>query len=196
MDEAVKVILREELETLRREQRLVLRKIEEIEGGVAAIARSLEQEDRLQERQERAEEREREKLIEAVDNLREYLRDDLQVRIEGIGTGLRNLPESILQLIEREIYKLRRARWDAGEPLPREPTPPFGTQLPPRNEPTGKIAVAAPEADELLLTPGQQRGLVKLVKTAWGHGKWHALAVGLGGTVVGFWHKIMALFGH
>jgi hypothetical protein len=190
MDE-LKAMLREVLEN----QRLERRRVDEIESSVAAIARSLEQDDRLQERLERAEAREREELAKDV--------DDVKQRVESIGAAMRGLPERTLQVVERKIYELRKERWETQQAgIHRDPTPPYGTQLGPQQGPqpyreqTGKIAVAQPEPEDLALTPAQQRGLVKLAKTAWTVGRWPALSAAVGGTLVGLWHKLAALFGH
>lgn len=183
MDE-LKAILREVMSDLRTQRR----EIAEIESSVTAIAKSLEDEDRRQERRERDEERDREKLTEAVDALTQ--------RVENIGVSMRDFPDRMLQHIEKKVYELRTARWEALQAgVQREMTPPYGTPMPPQyREQTGKIAVAAP--DDFSLTPAQQRGLAKLAKRVWEVGRWPALAAGAGGGAVALFHKIMHMLGH
>jgi hypothetical protein len=201
MDE-LKAMLREVLENQHRDRRRVdeieartasnARALSDIEGSITAIARSLEQDDRLQERLERAEAREREELAKDV--------DDVKQRVEGIGAALRGLPEKTaregLRAIEHKINEWRTAKYEAMQAgMLRDPTPPMGTQLPYREQ-TSKIAVAAPEPEDLSLTPAQQRGLVKVAKKVWLFGRWPALAAGAGGGAVALWQKLMHLFGH
>jgi hypothetical protein len=173
-------------------QRTLRRELDEVTSSLAALVRDLEQEDRLQDRQDRAEEREREKLLEAVGDLRQ--------RVENIGASLRDLPERLVATVERKIYELRTARWEAAQAgVQRDPTPAYGTQLPATyREQTGKIAVANPNTgdDDMVLTPGQQRGIIKVAKVAWRVGRWPALAGTVGAARANWWHVVVGLFKH
>lgn len=161
----------EEREMLRE----VLRKLDDLETSLVRLVDQLEADDKYRARLEKLSEKER-------DDRHEKLEDalaDLRGRVENVGAGMRDLPaairempERLLQHVKKTVYELRTAEWQAlqaGVLTARDPTPP------PYREPTGKIAVPAPSADDIVLTPAQQRGLVKVVVVVWKWGRWALL---------------------
>jgi hypothetical protein len=110
----------------------LLKGIDAIASNVAHLARSLEQEDRLRERAERADATERDDRHDAVIRTLKALHE----RLDDLH---KTLPSETLTTIEKKIYELRIARWEAqqagvGEPMP---MPPVGYR-----EPTNKFASA------------------------------------------------------
>jgi DNA repair exonuclease SbcCD ATPase subunit len=178
MDE-VKAMLREILETLRQNQRADRRQLDEIESSVAAVARSFEQEDRLQERQERAEAREREQAAAEL--------ADIKQRVENFGMSMRDMPEKCLAAIEKRIDDYRRAKYEASLVTPSAGA--YSMQL---REPSTKIAVARRDVDDITgvfdrtHTDGERRAVKEFVGGialhAWKRGgKWVAATVSGGG---------------
>lgn len=170
-----------EIKGLRQEVSNLASEIDGATRQVASLVRQLEQDDHLRERADAAEERERDKrheeLLEALERIRKSS--------EATGTYLRDLPDKLLRHVERKIYELRIARYEArqagvqNEPalLPPAPTTPAG------REPTGKIIAQIEGKDEsTALTPAQQRGLVKVVRKVWEY-KFH----GVGGGIAIHW---------
>jgi hypothetical protein len=159
--------------------REVLRKLDDLETGVTRLVEAIEADDKYRERLEKLAEKERDDRHEQVEDAL----NDLRQRIENVGAGMRDLPgairempERLLQHVKKTVYELRTAEWQALQagvmttPMPaRDPTP-----LPYREQ-TGKIAVPAPAADDIVLTPAQQRGLVKVVVVVWKWGRWALL---------------------
>jgi len=130
----IQAVLHEMQKDLRRETG-------EIVDAVNRLVKALEYDDRRREcddeRAEERAERDHDKLIEAIGTLAQH--------VENNGKSLRELPERILQVIEKEIYKLRTARYEAQQAL-NEPLP-----LPPANyrEPTGQhVALARTDVEE------------------------------------------------
>ena len=184
MDE-MKAMLREILETLRQNQRAGQRQLDEIEGSVAAVARSLEQEDRLQERQERSEAREREQAAERLNKIAGEL-EDLTQRVESVGVSMRDMPDKCLA----SFY--RRAKYEASL----APSP----YVPQYREQSTQIAVARRDTDDITgvfdrhHTDGERRAVKELVGgvmlMAWQRGgKWVA-AFGSGGGIYHLLHKL------
>lgn len=175
--------------------REVLRKIDDLENGVTRLVGQLEADARYRDRLEAL-------AKEARDDRHEQLEEaisDLRQRIENTGASMRDLPERLLNFIEKEIYKLRTARYEAMQvgaapvPLPGRGDPtPQPLQLPPHREQTGKIAVAAPEPDDVTLTPAQQRGIARVAVIVWRWSKWVLLPV-VGGLVEWLRHLIAAM---
>lgn len=187
-DEMVQAILRE----LRRMLEAVHAEVGKLNTSTTRLVEALEAEykyrDRFETLQRERENEQHEELEEALDDLHELVEkqriendrtlDDLRQRVENAGASMRELPERILQLIEKEIYKLRSARWEALQSTSEREvtTPPGGAQA---YRETGKIAVAAPDPEDVSLTPAQQRGLVLVAKratnVAWKWGRWTLL---------------------
>lgn len=161
-DEDIKETLRLILQ-MQRDQR---QEIDDLSTSLVRLVKELDINDRREEREGEREERAREKLYETIDGLTQ--------RIENVGASLRDLPEKLLAVIEKKIYELRIARWEALQagaaneagPLPsyREPTGKFAPGG------TGRIQRIEPE-DDLSLTPAQQRGIFGIFRAAWRH-KW------------------------
>jgi hypothetical protein len=154
------------------------RKMGELQQDVDGLSRQvtrlvdqLDQDDELADRTHRVEREERDQhrrmLNETLIVLGAQMKD-LQARVENMGQAMRDLPTRVLAKVEKEVYKLRIARWEANQPPKAdEPMP-----LPPpqRGDPTGRITVpqGVPIVDDhsasLALTPAQQRGLWKAAK--------------------------------
>jgi hypothetical protein len=189
-DEATPAVLRE-----------ILRKIVALHDEVGRLEKistrlveAIESEyrirDRLEALQKDREDERHEKLEDALGDLGKQVDesiDDLKTRHENAAVYLRDLPDKLLTHVEKKIYELRTARWDAlqsGAPVAmpgRDQTPPFGTSLQTYREQTGKIAVAAP--DDVTLTPAQQRGLAKIAISVWYWARWVLLPAAGGGVL-------------
>lgn len=121
------------------------RQIDDLTAAVGRLVKAIEQDDHFRERSERAEAEERDKRHKQIADAVE----DLTTRFENLASHHRDMPGTMLQHIEKKIYELRTARWEALQ-AGRETTPSFGTQLPgaAHRENTGKIAVALARADD------------------------------------------------
>lgn len=158
------------------ELRSLRQEVDELAGSITQFVRLLEQDNRLRERAESAEEKELDRrhefLIETLDGIKRSS--------EAVGVALRDLPDRLLNHIEKKIYELRVARYEAQQAgVANEPAP-----LPPppgRRDPTSKvIAMVEGKDDDVALTAAQQRGIVKIVKKVWDY-KFH-----IGGGAIGF----------
>lgn len=162
-----------------------------VESSVAAIARTLEQDDRLRERAERAETLERDKRHDILTKSLEALHN----RLDGLHKRLDTLPKDAaresVETVETKIYELRKVRWEARQLDTSEPMP-----LPPNGyrEPTGQhAAIARRDLDEtkpyaLHHTDGEKRSLDEWIGGAvvWGVKKgwpWAVTALSSGGLV-------------
>lgn len=177
-----------EIQTVLREQS---REISGLSDGVMRLVRAIEQEDRLRDRLDRAEEKERDDRHEQL----ERALDDLRTRIESIGAGNRDLPARLSEAVAARL---------AAESLPPLPSyhdpdgPPSGRykQLPPHSQP---LELPAPDRESTGVfarehvdgSPREVRDIVGgAVLFLWRKGvKWVA-AVG-GGT--GLWHLLHKL---
>lgn len=158
--------------------------LDQLTSEITKFVKSLEYDERLRNRAEDRDERDRNKqhdaLTKALEDLAEQI-GGLKVQVEGVGVALRDLPDRLLNHVEKKIYELRLARWEAlqagvqNEPSPLPPAPT-------RREPTGKILtqIAGKEEDEGALTPAEHNAIVKLVVRVW---KWKFHIIG-GGSVV------------
>lgn len=130
-------------------QRELLTKMNEIQGEVDSLSRALERfiksTDKFEEDRDKYESRLRE-WDQANDKRVLELLEDLIQRVEGIGKAHRDLPDKLLHHVERTIYSLRIARYEAlqagvaNEPAPLPPPPLI-------REATGKFKIVAEETD-------------------------------------------------
>lgn len=192
-DEATPAILRE----IRRSIAALHDEVGELKKSTARLVEALEAEyrvrDRLETLQKERDKERHEELEEALGSIGKQVDDgldDLKARHENAATYLRDLPERLLNHVEKKVYELRTAKWEAlqaGAPVAmpqRDPTPPFGTSLQTYREQTGKIAVANPaDDDDVTLTPAQQRGLAKVALKAWHWARWVLLPAAGGGVL-------------
>lgn len=189
-DEATPAILRE----IRRSIAALHNEVGELKKSTSRLVEALEAEyrvrDKIEELQKEREDERREKLEEVLGDIGKQVDDgidDLKQRLENAGTSMRELPDRLLTHIEKKIYELRSARWEAlqaGAPVAmpgRDQTPPFGTSLQTYREQTGKIAVANPAEDDASITPAQQRVLFKVLKDTWHWARWVLLPAAGGG---------------
>ena len=174
--------------------------IAHLEQSITHLVRTIEQDDQLRERAERAEQRERD---DNHDQLLELLREDLIPRIENVAKNMRGLPAAVLDHTERKVYELRTARWELtrasgvteAELLDQG-------RLPAHREPsTGRIAVARRDVTDettgvfdLKHTDGEKRAIKQFVGGIALHlwdrgGKWF-VAIGGG---AGAWHALLKL---
>lgn len=159
--------IREALRSIQQAQRDQRREIDDLASSLVRLVRGIEQDERADERAERSRENERDKLIEALEELKDA--------VENVGVSMRNLPETLLNTIEKKIYELRTARFEALQAgVANEPAPLF--PAPTHRDPTGRFRVppahALPpheEEDALVLTPQQQRGIRRWFAEHW---KW------------------------
>jgi hypothetical protein len=158
-----------------REMREQSREISSLSSNVIKLVRLLEQTDHLSERADRADKDER---------------DD---RHKALVRMMREMPDRLLSHIERKIYELRIARWEArkagleNEPAPLPPPPTY-------REPTGKVPLPPKDDDSILPTPAQQRWLARMGERAWkykGHLFWGS-ALGISHA----WHWIAEAIKH
>jgi len=126
--------VREALRSIQQTQRETRQEIDDLASSLARLVKELEQENRIRERGDRADEKEADQRY-----------GDLRDRVEAIGVAMRDLPRLVFQAVEREIYVLRTARYEALKAgVSNEPAPlPF---LPSAQEASGPIAVAVPVA--------------------------------------------------
>lgn len=163
--------------SIENELRSLRQEIDGVASSLTGLVRALEQEDRLRERVELAEERERDKRHDDILQQLEVIKRSS----EAVGMALRDLPDRLLNHVEKKIYELRIARYEANQSgFANEPAP-----LPPvptRRDATSKIIalVEGKEEGSVALTAAQQKGLVKVVKKVWDY-KFH-----IGGGAVGF----------
>lgn len=166
---------------------------QEVDGlgrQLTKLVGALEQDDHLRERAEAAEERERDDRHEEILKALKEIKD----ACKAMAAYARDLPERVVRHVERKIYELRVARFEAqqagvqNEPALLPPVP-----MPPAREPTAKVIAQIEGKDEsAALTPAQQRGLAKLIKKAWDY-KFH-----VGGGIVGahwLWERAAAIVG-
>lgn len=167
--------------------------IDALTGSITRLVRGLDEED---ERQSRIDKRERDDQEESRKRLFGKF-EELEQRVENIGTGLRDLPEKLLATVEKKIYELRIERHEArlagvaNEPAPLLPPPTYREPPPTYREPTGRFQVppAAPalplpapddEADALALSPRTQRKIRQWVIAHWKWGVVSALLADAG----------------
>jgi len=170
--------IEEALRSILTQQRETRQEIDDLASSLGRLVKELDADDRREERVAERDERERDKLYKSL--------DDLKQRIENVGAGMRDMPERMLATIEKKIYELRVARWEAlqagvaNEPAPLMPPPV-------RRDPTGPYAIGnASERlqrvdDDDSLTPAQQRKLFHVFARSWRWVRWVLLpAVGAG----------------
>lgn len=171
-----------------------------LERGITSLVRTIEQDDNLRDRAERAEQRERD---DNHDKLVELIREDLVPRVESVAKSLRGLPAAVLDHTERKIYDLRTARWEATQSGVQN-EPPLLPPPPHRREPTGKVAVARRDVNDettgvfdIKHTDGEKRALKELIGGialhAWHKGGKWVTAIGSGGGLIHILHKLHIL---
>lgn len=163
--------------------------LDQLAGVLTGLVRNLEQDDQLRERAERFDTEERDKRHKSVVDSLELIAK----AIETLATKQRDLPEALLDHVERKIYELRIARYDAKQAgVSNEPAP-----LPPpptHRDPTGKItlpvnlppALPAHEDDSIAPTAAQQKWLVEKGKWLLAR-KWRIIGGGISGAGVLHW---------
>lgn len=144
MDERSEKLLREVID----EQRDLKGSVEDLNRNLARLIRTIDEDADREARSER-EEAERRARHELSTRNAMSVRDDAIVKavgevkqtVEEVGKALRNLPNKLLDTVEKKIYELRQARWELqqqqgflrdenNEPLPLPP--------PPTRPPTGQ----------------------------------------------------------
>jgi hypothetical protein len=163
MEEDTKEMLRVILQAQRDQRQETV----DLNRNLARLVRELETDERREDRDGERQERERERLDKSL--------EDQTKRIENIGASLRDLPDRLLIVIEKKIYELRVARWEAlqagvpNEPAPLMPAPTY-------REPTGRIRALSPrdEDDDESLAPtrAQQRWLWRTAARQWTWFRW------------------------
>jgi hypothetical protein len=169
--------------------------------------RNMEQDDRLRERAELHDQRERDKrhkeIVDVLERI-ERICGVTKIANEAIAEALRDLPERVVDNVERKIYDLRVARWEAREAGVENAIPAL-LPMPPsskgeQREPTErvlKIIRGDEDDDSIAPTKGQRKLLGKLWKYKmhiatgvlalghviehWGRLLWEALKIAAGG---------------
>ncbi len=161
-------------------QETIRKELDELTSAVTRLVRELDDDDKYREKVEQRDAREadevRERLFKEIADLRQ--------RIENIGASMRDLPEALLRTIEKKIYELRVARYEALQAGVSNEAPPL-LPAPMRRDPTGRIRVGdesgqfqridEPQTrlqpiepdDGDVLTPQQQRGIKRWVGRNW-----------------------------
>lgn len=167
----------------------VLRTADAIASNVAHLARTLEQDDRLRERADRAEGAERDQRHETIERSLKALHE----RVDKLYTLVEKLPITTRDTVEAKIYELRRTRWETQQPLPSSepmPLPPAGY----RESSEQHVALARTDIEEHTKpfarhhVDGEKRTIDEWIGGAvlWGLKKgwpWAATALGSGGLV-------------
>lgn len=171
------------------ELRSLRQEVDALGSTVTQLVRALEQDDRLRERSDLIDQRERDRRHQEILTALEKIAKSY----EAVGMSLRDLPERCVRYVEKKILDLRTEKYEAQragvmvEPALLPPAPSV-------REPTSKIiALIEGKDDSAALTAGQQRAIVRAGKWLWKY-KIHAGGV----LIVIHWvwervHKLISL---
>ena len=169
------------------ELRSLRQEVDALGSTVTQLVKALEQDDRLRERSDLIDQRERDRRHQEI----LVSLEKITKSYEAVGTALRDLPDRCVRYVEAKILELRREKFEARqsgvmvEPALLPPAPSV-------REPTSKIIalVEGKDNDSTALTAGQQKALVRVGKWLWRY-KLHA-----GGVLIAIhwgWERLYTL---
>jgi len=178
-----------ELRELRGEIRAQRLESDNLTRMISGLVRELEQDNKLQARADEAEDEIEKRRYDALLAALEKIADTNKT----VAQALEDLPDRVLDRIQKRIYDLRQAEHyarKAGVPVPYPLDPP---PSPPR-ESTQKVLamIEGKGEDSILPTPAQKKALSWLAKKLWSI----KIHLGMGGAfgVIHWWHELGAFF--